>query len=138
MIDATVGVFYDRVGAPELSGVRLSIGYPAVTSLPTIPGTQFVDSSRLTDLTGLGPFLLARDLDTNQDTVEDTVDLVFALTNQTFPPGDIVAIRFDCVPGEALSATDFPCIVTNASDRVGNDLPNPGSIPCAVDHLDIP
>jgi hypothetical protein len=132
LVDATVGVFYDRVGAPALSGVRLSIGYPAVTSLPNIPSTQFVDPSRLTDLTGMGPFLLARDVDANQDTVEDTVDLVFALTNATFPPGDIVSIQFDCAPGEAMSATDFPCVVTNASDRVGNDLPDPRGIPCDV------
>ena len=58
-----------------------------------------------------------------------------SLTNQTFPPGDLVSVQFDCVPSASLTTSLFPCLITQASDVVGNDVANPNSIPCAIVQL---
>jgi hypothetical protein len=135
LVDARLVVPYNLVGAPALSGIRTSVHYPSTTSLPNIPTTTFVDPSRVTNLTPFSPFLLSQDLDTDMNSVEDTVETLYALTNQTFPPGNLVSIRFDCLPVSALGTALFPCQVTQASDAVGNDVQNPGAIPCAIAEL---
>ena len=122
---------YDEVGAPQLSGVRMNVDYTAAVSMPNIPGTAFADPSRLLDLSGKGPFLLAQDSDTNADTVEDHLSIVFSLTNDVFTPGAIVRATFDCTTG-MVSASAFTCALDQASDIVGNDVANPAAIPCRV------
>jgi hypothetical protein len=103
-------------------------------AIPDIPGTPFVDPSRLADLTGLVPFLLAQDADTNADGVEDRMTILFSVTNTVFPPGPLLNVTFDCNVGTVAPA-DLVCTVTGASDRVGNDVANPGTIPCRVTGL---
>ena len=130
---------YAQIGAPLLSGIRLRVRYPAKVGMPTIPGTNFVDSSRLTSLTGVaGGFLIGQDIDTNSDMIEDTLDLLYGVSGTTFPSGDFVRALFDCAGTAFVSPGDFQCVVTSASDQVGNDLPNPGSIPCAVVEVTTP
>src|SRR5262249_19626386 len=138
LIDGTVAVPYDTVGAPALSGARFLLHYPATTSLPNIPTTHFVHPRPVTHLIGIGAIVLGQGLDTNQDAVEDTMDLLYALTNAVFPPGDLVRVRFDCMAGAALSPANFSCTMINASDIVGNDIPNPASIPCSLTMLTLP
>ena len=134
-IQGTVAVRYDVVGAPALSGVRFGVSYPpAAVGLPN-PGGPFVDADRLASLTGQDAFLVAQDRDSNTDGQEDTVDVVFALTNQVFDPGPLVSLSFDCGTGASVVPTEFACTVTQASDVVGNDVTNPGAIPCAVASL---
>lgn len=73
-----------------------------------------------------------------QNTIEDTLDLLHALIGAMFPPGELVGVRFDRVPAAAISTADVACTVVNASDRSGNDVPNPESIPCAVSAPTLP
>jgi hypothetical protein len=89
----------------------------------------------VTNLTPSNPFLLSRDIDTEPNGIEDTIEVLFALTNQSFPPGNLVSIRFDCQVGTPFSTVNFPCQVTQASDIVGNDVQNPGAIPCSIAEL---
>jgi len=126
-----LSVPYDEVGAPALSGVRMNVQYPGSVSMPNIPGTQFADPSRLLDLTSLGPFLLAQDTDTNSNGVDDRLSIVFSLTNAVFEPGPIVRVTFDCT-GEGVSPSQLTCVIDQASDRVGNDIADPGAIPCRL------
>ncbi len=126
-ITARLVVNYADVGAPALSGLRLRLGYPSSLSLPNIPGTDFVDSSRIQDLTGANGFLVGQN-------VNQTLDVVYGVTGATFPSGDFVEVQFDCAGGTVLPA-DFECSVVSASDQVGNDVQNPGAIPCAVSSL---
>jgi hypothetical protein len=122
---------YNQVGAPPLSGIRLSVGYPNTLSIPTIPGTAFVDPSRLTDLTGVNGSLLAQN-------VASALDIVYVIAGTTFPPGNLVSALFSCEPGTPVALSQFTCLVTSASDRVGNDVANPGGIPCSVAGLTLP
>ena len=132
-VNARINVPYDLAGAPLLSGLRLQVHYPGTVSLPNVPGTAFVDGSRFTDLTGSSsPFIVGQDVDTNSDTVEDTLDLLYGVTGTTFPAGDLVRVLFDCSAGSTIRTSDFQCMVLSASDQVGNDVPNPTSIPCSV------
>jgi hypothetical protein len=138
-INARVSVPYNTVGAPLLSGIRLRVHYPGTVSLPNIPGTSFVDSARLTSLTGVnGGFLIGQDVDTNADSVEDTLDVLYGVTGTTFPAGDFVRVLFDCTVGSPVSPSNFQCVVNSASDQVGNDVPNPASIPCSVVEVSTP
>jgi hypothetical protein len=98
-------------------------------TIPTIPGTAFVDPSRLTDLTGLNGSLLA------QLAAGPKLDLVYIVTGTTFPPGNLASALFSCEPGTPVSPSQFTCRVTGASDRVGNEVANPGAIPCSVSQL---
>ncbi len=137
-VNVRVVVPYDTVGAPLLSGIRLQVHYPGTVSLPNISG-PFVDGSRFTDLTGSSsPFIVGQDVDTNADTVEDTLDLLYGVTGTTFPAGDLVRVLFDCSAGSAISPANFQCMVLSASDQVGNDVPNPTSIPCSVAQVSNP
>jgi len=102
--------------------------------MPNIPGTSFADPSRLVDLTGKGPFLLAQDVDTNADLVDDRLSIVFSLTNDVFAPGPIVRATFDC-NGGSVTASAFTCALDQASDIVGNDVADPAAIPCRVGAL---
>jgi len=109
----------------------MNVQYTAAVSMPNIPGTSFADPSRLMDLSGKGPFLLAQDVDTNADTVEDRLSIVFTLTNNVFAPGSIVRATFDCNAG-VVSASTFACALDQASTVVGNDVANPAGIPCRI------
>jgi hypothetical protein len=120
-------VNYADVGAPALSGLRFRLTYPVSLSLPNIPGTDFVDSSRIQDLTGANGFLVA-------ENVNQILDVVYGVTGATFPSGDFADVQFDCAGGTVLP-TDFQCIIVSASDQVGNDVQNPGAIPCGVSSL---
>ena len=129
---------YDQSPAPPLSGIRLRVAYPSPVSIPTIPGTAFVDPSRLFDLTNGGGSLVAQDLDTNGNGVEDTIDVIYFVTGTVFGPGNFADAVFDCSPGSMLRPSEFACAVVGASDRVGNDIPNPQLVPCAVTDLATP
>ena len=136
-VSARIVVPYNLSAAPPLSGIRLRVAYPPTVSMPNIPSTSFVDPSRLTDLTGAGGSLVAQDLDTNGNSVEDTLDVIYFLTG-TFPPGNFARAQFDCNVGAMLNTANFPCNVISASDVVGNDVPNPQLIPCSVNQLSAP
>jgi len=59
------------------------------------------------------------------------LDVLYGVTGTTFPSGDFADVQFDCTGG-SVAVTDFHCTVVSASDQVGNDVPNPGTIPCSV------
>ena len=120
-------VTYADVGAPALSGVRFQLAYPSSLSLPTIPGTTFVDSSRFVNLTATSGFLVGQ-------TSNDVLDVLYGVTGTTFPSGLFADVQFDCTGG-SVAPTDFQCNVVSASDQVGNDVANPGAIPCGVSRV---
>ena len=138
-VAARITVSYAQVGAPLLSGIRLRVHYPGKVGLPDVPGTNFVDSSRLTSLTGVASgFLIGQDVDTNADATEDSLDVLYGVTGGTFPSGDFLRVLFDCAAGNTVGPADFQCVVVSGSDQVGNDVANPGSIPCAVAQVATP
>jgi cysteine-rich repeat protein len=131
-IQATLAIFYDRVGAPALSGASIYFNYPGTSvSLPNVGGA-IVDGSRFIDLSGKGAFIAGQDTDTNQDGSEDRVEILYALTNDVFEPGNVVAVSFDCGAGSSVLPPDFSCSLHDAADIIGNDVPNAESIPCSV------
>ena len=139
---ATVAVRADLVGAAELAGFRLNVGYPEVLALPVIQGSEFVDpeSGAIRNLTTLTDATLAAQLkDRDGNGTRDTLDLIGFVVGfgVSFPPGDVAEVRFDCPAGSTVLIHDFTCIVTEGSDRVGNNVPNPGMIPCSVTSISL-
>jgi hypothetical protein len=143
-VSARIVVPYDTINPPPppLAGVRVRVGYPGSVEMPTVaPGVPIIDPTRLTILTGVGGTLLGQTLDTDMNQAADTLDLLYAVTGTTFPPGNLVAARFTCPSGTSLSAASFTCVVTEASDRFGNTVCSPLQpcpIPCSVAALSAP
>jgi cysteine-rich repeat protein len=134
---ARIEVPYASVGAPALRGVRVDVTYPEATSLPLVGG-DFVDPDRFTDVTGLqNSLLVGQAVDRNMDGTRETLDLVFNAAAGTFPSGPLVATRFDCTPNATITVGHFSCVVTGASDQVGNPV-NAGGVPCAVTRVGLP
>jgi hypothetical protein len=69
--------------------------------------------------------LLAGDLDTDADGIDDTLSLRFvSLTEQ--PAGLFARVTFDCIAPQpaTVTADSFSCIVQSASTADGGDLGN--------------
>ena len=128
-------VAYDQVpGLPDLAGVGVKVGHPAAVSIPTIPGLPVIVPTRLTNLTGVSNATLVGRVKTG----EPAIEVLLVVTGGTFPPGNLFAAHFDCPTGNTLDLSEFPCVVTSASDQYGNEVLQPGTIPCAVAALAAP
>ena len=80
------------------------------------------------------PVFLASDNDTNSDTVDDTVFIVFALVTP-WPAGPFATITFDCPADTPVRSPDFDCSFNDASDASTNPV-DPAALVCAVTLLE--
>lgn len=113
---------------------RMLLAYPGAVSLP---GTGSAGSVRLrlTNLSGTSnPIFLPSDTDTNGDTVDDSLVLVFG-TTVPWPQGPFAAIVFDCSAGTPVRSPDFNCSFNDASDPFSNAV-DPTALVCSVTALE--
>lgn len=125
---ATV-VFQDPSNTETAAG-RLALAYPPAVSLP---GTGAATSvrQRITNASGTSsPILLPSDADTNSDTIDDTLLLVFG-TTAPWPPGPMVTISFDCTAETPVRVTEFDCSFDDASDARSTAI-DPTLLVCGV------
>lgn len=121
----------NRTGAA--AGVLL-LAYPEVVSLPG-SGVAGSVRQRVANVSGTSnPILGPSDTDTDGDTIDDTLRLVFGITSP-WPPGPMVTITFDCTPGSPVRPPDFDCSFSDASDAFSNAI-DPTQIFCSATALE--
>jgi cysteine-rich repeat protein len=129
---ATV-VYEDPTNAQAAAG-RMLLAYPSAVSLPGSGAATSV-RQRVVNVSGTSnPVFLPSDIDTNSDTVDDTLVLVFALP-AAWPPGPMATITFDCTAGTPVRAPDFDCSFNDASDAFSNAI-DPTKLVCRVTLLE--
>lgn len=131
-VRATV-TYQDPNHSGAAAGVLL-LAYPAVVSLPGSGAAGSV-RQRVANLSGTSnPILGPSDTDTDGDTIDDTLRLVFGTTSP-WPPGAMVAITFDCPAGTPVRSPDFACSFADASDAFSNAI-DPTQLVCSVTALE--
>lgn len=124
--DVTATVGWDAGQSPDISGVRVEIGYPVSVSLPG-SGSDSSVRERGTNLTGLtdGLFEVA-DLKANPSGPDDTLSIGLVSLSQPITPGAFARIQFDCASSAAAPVvTDLECLA-QASDFEGNLISSAG------------
>jgi cysteine-rich repeat protein len=113
---------------------RMLLAYPAAVSLPG-SGPAGSVRQRIINVSGTSnPIFLPSDTDSNSDTVDDTLVLVFGIT-EPWPPGPMAQITFDCTAGTPVRAPDFDCSFNDASDAFSNAI-DPTQLVCSVTALE--
>jgi cysteine-rich repeat protein len=113
---------------------RMLLAYPGEVSLPGT-GAAGTVRQRVTNLSATSnPIFLPSDQDTDGDTIDDTLVLVFG-TATPWPAGPMAAISFDCPAGTPVRAPDFGCSFNDASDAFSNAL-DPATLVCRVTALE--
>jgi cysteine-rich repeat protein len=125
-------VYRDPESANAAGGVML-VGYPAAVDIPGTGAAPTVrERVRNVSSASTGVFLPS-DTDADTDGVDDTVRIVFALT-ETWPPGDFAGIDFACTAGTPVRLPDVTCRFAEASDPFTNAI-DPEKLFCGVSEL---
>jgi len=127
-------VVYDDPQSTLTAGGRMVLAYPPAVSLPGSGAATSVRLRVVNASSASNPVFLASDNDTNSDTVDDTVFVVFALVTP-WPTGPFATITFDCTAGSPVRAPDFDCSFDDASDASTNPV-DPSTIFCSVTLLE--
>ena len=129
---ATV-VYEDPTNSQAAAG-RMLLAYPPAVSLPGSGAATGV-RQRVGNASGTAnPIFLPSDTDTNSDGADDTLVLVFGITDP-WPPGPMATITFDCTAGTPVRAPDFDCSFNDASDAFSNAI-DPTKLVCSVTALE--
>lgn len=127
-------VTYDDPNQTGVAAGVLLLAYPEAVSLPG-SGSAGTVRQRVANVSGTSnPILGPSDTDSDGDTIDDTLRLVFGITSP-WPPGPMVAITFDCAAGTPVRAPDFDCSFADASDAFSNAI-DPTQIFCSVTVLE--
>jgi cysteine-rich repeat protein len=127
-------VVYDDPESTLAAAGRMQLAYPPAVS---IPGSGAASSVRLRVVnasSASNPLFLVSDNDTNADSVDDRLTVVFGLT-EAWPVGPFATITFDCAVDAPVRAPDFICAFDDASDASTNPV-DPAALFCAVTVLE--
>jgi hypothetical protein len=127
-------VVYDDPQSTLAAGGRMLLEYPSAVSIPGSGAASSVRLRVVNTSSASNPVFLASDNDTNSDTVDDTVFIVFALVTP-WPTGPFATITFDCPADTPVRAPDFDCSFNDASDASTNPV-DPAALFCAVTLLE--
>ena len=128
---ATV-VYADPRGTNAAAG-RMLLAYPAAVSIPG-SGAATTVRQRVINVSGASnPLFLVSDVDTNSDSADDTLRIVFGGTTP-WPQGPFAEVTFDCASGTPVRAPDFHCSFDDASDPFTNAV-DPTLLECGVSEL---
>jgi cysteine-rich repeat protein len=127
-------VVYGDPTATDAAAGRMRIAYPSAVSIPgSGPATSV--RQRVVNVSGTSsPIFLSSDNDTDGDSQDDTLFIVFGVTTP-WPSGDFATVTFDCAAGTPVRAPDFRCSFDDASDPFSNAV-DPSALFCAVTALE--
>ena len=128
LVTLTVALTHDPALTSDVAGVELNVDYPPAKV--AIPGSGNVPTAggRVANLGPDAATFSVADRDATLDGQDDQLFIAYGTTD-VVPPGDIVRVLMDGLPGATPTGADFACTVTNAVDAFGIPV---GGITCGV------